>query len=127
MAPCRSRTGAATGFDVTCPGNPNRQTDQDSITANPAAILEFLRPLACPPRRSQNARKISLASLCSAMICVCTAALTGQGSSSAAAAELGGQRASTEPSRLAIRPARGMDPMAELDRSLVPAIRSRCR
>ena len=49
QAPCRSRAGAATGFDVTCPGNPNRQTDQDSITANPAAILEFLRPLACPP------------------------------------------------------------------------------
>jgi len=40
----------------------------------------------------------------------------------------GGQRASTEPARrLAIRPATGMDPMTDLDRSLVPAIRSRCR
>jgi len=58
---------------------------------------------------------------------VCTAALKGQGSSSAAAAELSGQCASTEPSRLAIRLATGMDPMTELDRSLVPAIRSRCR
>jgi hypothetical protein len=36
VAPCGSRAGAASGFDVTCPGNPNRQTDQDSITAKPS-------------------------------------------------------------------------------------------